>query len=117
MLLTTWILCRAEGIIDSWDTLLKAATGVYEKLADDLKPAFFQLVLHPVAASANLGKMIIYAGMNAVRASQARLSTNELADRVEELFDIDYELESQYHSLLDGELFRFSYVDGKLIGF
>ena len=47
--------------------------------------------------------MWVYQGMNNLRASQARLSTNELAKRVEDLFEEDYRLEDEYHNLLDGE--------------
>ena len=61
------------------------------------------MVQHPVLASSNLGAMWITQGMNALRASQARLSTNNLASQVEELFEKDYDLEVEYHSLLDGE--------------
>ena len=33
-----------------------------------------------------------------------QLSTNQLADTVEELFENDYSIEQQYHTLLNGEL-------------
>ncbi len=46
--------------------------------------------------------MLISAGQNNLRASQARLSTNNLADQVQDFFDLDYELETEYHTLLDG---------------
>lgn len=94
---------RAETIASSWDDLLSAAEDINDKISDDYKPSFFQLVLYPVAASANLGKMLISAGLNNLRASQARLSTNDLADQVQDLFETDYDLEVQYHTLLDGE--------------
>ena len=41
--------------------------------------------------------------MNNLRASQARLSTNEYAKQVEDLFERDYEIEQEYHGLLDGK--------------
>ena len=47
--------------------------------------------------------MWISAGLNNLRASQARLSTNNLADQVEDLFQQDYDLEVEYHSILDGK--------------
>lgn len=47
--------------------------------------------------------MWIASGMNNLRASQARLSTNDLATQVESLFAQDYDLEVQYHQLLDGK--------------
>ena len=46
--------------------------------------------------------MWISAGINNLRASQARLSTNNYADQVESLFEQDFALEQQYHSLLNG---------------
>ncbi len=88
----------------AWDTLLDAANSIYDALGDEYKASFFQLVLHPVAASANLGKLYIAAGLNNLRSSQGFLSTNALADQVQELFDVDYDLETQYHTLLDGRL-------------
>ncbi|KAK0237297.1 hypothetical protein EDD85DRAFT_908116 [Armillaria nabsnona] len=94
---------EAETVVSAWDTLVGAATGIYDQLSEETKPAFFQLVYHPVVASANLGKMLISAGLNNLRASQARLSTNNLADQVQDFFDFDYELETEYHTLLDGK--------------
>lgn len=90
-------------MLEQWDTLVAASTKIYNKLSADYRPAFFELVHHPVQASATLGKMWIYAGMNNLRASQARLSTNDYAVLVEDLFEEDYKLETQYHSLLDGK--------------
>lgn len=67
-----------------------------------MQPAFFQLVQHPVLASSNLAHMLISAGINNLRASQARLSANDYADTVEQLFETDYDLEVEYHTILDG---------------
>ncbi|TFK71208.1 hypothetical protein BDN72DRAFT_870059 [Pluteus cervinus] len=92
---------EAENVLAAWDTLEKASTAIYNKLPSGTKPAFFQLVHHPVLASANVGRMLISAGKNNLRASQALLSTNDLADQVEEYFETDYDLEVQYHKLLN----------------
>ena len=72
-------------------------------LSSSMKPSFFQLVHHEVLASATLGKMWISAGLNNMRAEQARLSTNDMADTVEDLFAQDYDLEHEYHTILDGK--------------
>jgi hypothetical protein len=45
----------------------------------------------------------VSAGLNAMRAVQARLSANDLADTVEKLFDVDFDIETQYHTLLKGK--------------
>ncbi|KAG6880096.1 hypothetical protein C0992_006370 [Termitomyces sp. T32_za158] len=113
---------EAERVLDGWETLKNASTNVYNSLSADFKPAFFQLVHHPVIASANLANMVIYpiflksakvdivvcvkliaAGQNNIRASQARLSANGLADNVETFFEEDYNIEQQYHTILDGK--------------
>ncbi|KAJ7866061.1 hypothetical protein B0H14DRAFT_2347693 [Mycena olivaceomarginata] len=94
---------ESDNVLAAWNQLQTASTAIYNKLPSATKPAFFQLVHHPVLASANLGNMLIAAGKNNLRASQARLSANTLADQVETLFEHDFDLEAQYHSLLDGE--------------
>ncbi|PFH48837.1 glycoside hydrolase family 115 protein [Amanita thiersii Skay4041] len=94
---------EADRVLSAWADLEAASTALYNKISPDMKPAFFQLVHHPVTASANLGKMLILAGQNNLRASQARLSANSLADQVEQLFETDYDIELQYHQLLDGK--------------
>lgn len=47
--------------------------------------------------------MWIASGQNLLRISQARLSANDLADQVQDLFEQDYEIATQYHQLLDGK--------------
>ncbi|KAJ7488053.1 hypothetical protein FB451DRAFT_1126447 [Mycena latifolia] len=94
---------EAESVQAAWNQLQAASTAINNKLSATMKPAFFQLVHHPVLASANLGNMLIAAGKNNLRATQARLSTNGLADQVETLFENDFSLETEYHSLLDGK--------------
>ncbi|KAF7349457.1 GH115-C domain-containing protein [Mycena sanguinolenta] len=94
---------EAENVQAAWNQLQNASTAIYDKLSPAVQPAFFQLVHHAVLASANLGNMMIAAGQNNLRASQARLSANALADLVETLFENDFDLEMQYHTLLDGK--------------
>jgi hypothetical protein len=47
--------------------------------------------------------MWIYAGINNLRASQARVSANDFIPEVENLFDLDYSLEREYHTILNGK--------------
>ncbi|THV03531.1 hypothetical protein K435DRAFT_747803 [Dendrothele bispora CBS 962.96] len=94
---------EAETVENQWDRLVNVSTELYNQLSKDAQPAFYQLVHHPVIASANLNKLLITTGKNALRASQAFLSTNELADTAEKLFEQDFDLEQAYHSMLDGK--------------
>ncbi|TEB33738.1 hypothetical protein FA13DRAFT_1753937 [Coprinellus micaceus] len=94
---------EAETFVADWNTLQAASTKIYNSLSQSYKPAYFQLVHHPIIASANLATMYVSAGLNAMRAVQARLSANDLADTVEKLFDVDFDIETQYHTLLKGK--------------
>ncbi|KDR78329.1 hypothetical protein GALMADRAFT_138431 [Galerina marginata CBS 339.88] len=94
---------EADNVLAGWTALQAASTSLYNSLSSAMQPAFFQLVHHPVIASTNVANMIISAGMNNLRASQARLSANQLADTVEQLFEKDFDIEQQYHTILDGK--------------
>ncbi|KAL1720290.1 GH115 alpha-glucuronidase [Schizophyllum commune] len=94
---------EAQTTLNEWNAIRNASTAIYDGLLSEFQPAYFQLVHHAVLASANLGEMLILAGLNNLYASQARLSTNDLADKVLELFEHDYDLEVEYHSILDGK--------------
>ncbi len=61
------------------------------------------MIQHPVLASSTLGYMWIYQGLNNLRVTQARLSANALGQQVQSLFAQDYDLELEYHTILDGE--------------
>ncbi|KAH8117865.1 hypothetical protein DFH11DRAFT_1541146 [Phellopilus nigrolimitatus] len=94
---------EAENVVTAWDALVNASTKIYNSLSSDFQPAFFETVQHPILASSTLTKMWVSQGINDLRVSQARLSANDFADQVEELFEQDYELETEYHQLLDGK--------------
>ncbi|KAH6897654.1 hypothetical protein BKA70DRAFT_1438250 [Coprinopsis sp. MPI-PUGE-AT-0042] len=94
---------EADRVRAEWDNLVGASTRVYNSLSGSLKPAFYQTVHHLVLASANVGQLIINAGMNNLRASQASQAANSYADTVEKLFDKDYDIEQDYHKLLGGK--------------
>ena len=84
-----------------------ASIRIYNELPDSAKPAFFQLVHHPVQATFTLANMWISAGINNLRASQGRISANDYLTQVENLFDQDYAIEVDYHTILNGPSISF----------
>ena len=94
---------RAEIALEGWEATLNASTAIYNSLSSDFQPAFFQLVHHPVLASSTLATMWIASGINQLRVSQARLSANQYADKVLQLFEQDYDIELEYHTILNGK--------------
>lgn len=73
---------RADNVLAGWEATVRSSTDLYNSIPKNMKPAFFELVHHPVLASATLQKMWILAGRNNLYGSQARLSTNSLANQV-----------------------------------
>ncbi|KAI0049026.1 glycoside hydrolase family 115 protein [Auriscalpium vulgare] len=94
---------EADTALAGWSALNASAARIYNSLSSAYKPAFFQLVYHPVQAGSTLANMWISAGNNNMRAFQARVSANTLAEQVEDLFNQDYDLELEYHALLGGK--------------
>lgn len=94
---------EADNVLAAWDALNRSASQIYDRLLSAKQPAFFQLVYHPVQAGYTLTNLWITAGINNMRAFQARLSANDYADQVEQLFEQDYDLEQEYHSILNGK--------------
>ncbi|KAH7927567.1 glycoside hydrolase family 115 protein [Leucogyrophana mollusca] len=94
---------EAEIMLQDWDTVLNASTAIYDTVSPAMKAAFFELVQHPVEASHTVATMWIYAGINNLHASQARVSANDYATKVQSLFQKDWDLEVEYHTILDGK--------------
>jgi len=93
---------EAENIVDEFGELEKKAESIYEKISPDLKDAFYQLVLYPVKACANLNDLYVTVGKNRLHASQGRATTNELAERAKSLYQKDIDLSSYYNKTLAG---------------
>ncbi|KAG8157879.1 hypothetical protein KVR01_012151 [Diaporthe batatas] len=94
---------EAETIYMQWKSLLDLAESVYNRATDEQKPAMFQLVLHPVKASAIYVRLQISLARNQLFARQRRTSANLVAKQVLELFDEDFDLSEEYHALLGGK--------------
>ncbi len=93
---------EAEIVEDSYDQLAVRAEKIYDKLPAEYKNAFFQLVLYPVKACANLNKLYIAAGKNRWYAAQQRASANRLADLVKKYYDEDASLARYYNKIMSG---------------
>ncbi|HES59987.1 MAG TPA: glycosyl hydrolase, partial [Caldithrix sp.] len=95
---------EAETVVKEYNALAHKARIIYDSMPADYKDAFYQLVLHPAEACANLNDLYITAGMNRLYAKQGRAAANPLAERVKELFDKDAEITEYYHTeLADGK--------------
>ncbi len=91
---------EADKIVAEYNELAEQAQTIYDNLPEIYKDAYYQLVLFPVLASANLNELYVSATKNNFYAKQGRASTNYYADKVQELFMKDKELTDYYHNEL-----------------
>ncbi len=95
---------EAESIVEDYNALAKNAEELYAKISEEYKDAYYQLVLFPVLACANLNDLHVSTGLNHLYAEQGRVIANALADKVEKLFEKDKALSAYYHeTLADGK--------------
>lgn len=91
---------EAEKVVEDYQKLVQKANSINENLKPEYKHAFYQLVLFPVLASANLNELYVAAAKNQLYASQGRASANLYAQKVKELFEKDSQLTNYYHTQL-----------------
>ncbi|PIL25769.1 hypothetical protein GSI_11519 [Ganoderma sinense ZZ0214-1] len=94
---------EADTVLASLQAAGDASTKLYNSLSSASQPAFFELVQHPVQASLALQHMYIAAAINNLRAIQYSVAANMYKTQVESLFATDFDLENEYHTILDGK--------------
>ncbi len=91
-----------ETVVSDYNKLAEKAEKIYEQIPSEYKDAYYQLVLYPVKACANLNELYFTAAKNRLYAKQGRAMTNELAERVKKLFAKDAELADYYNEVMAG---------------
>jgi len=91
-----------ETVVADYNELLEKAQKLSKKLPKEYQDAFYQLVLHPIEACANLNELYYVTGKNKLYAQQSRIGTNDLAKKAEQIFKKDAEITEYYHTKLSG---------------
>lgn len=95
---------EAERVVNEYNALVKLAESIYDKIDDEYRDAYFQLVLHPVIACANLNELYVTVAKNHLYEKQGRNLTNEMAQKANDLFERDAEISRYYNEeLADGK--------------
>jgi glycosyl hydrolase family 115 (putative glucuronidase)/glycosyl hydrolase family 115 len=95
---------EADRVAAEWKLVTDEAERIYRALPENQRDAFFQLVLYPAKASAQVAELYITVGRNRLYASQGRASTNDLAAQARALFQADADLSNEYnHTLANGK--------------
>jgi beta-xylosidase len=93
---------EAETVVAQYDSLRTRARRISAALPAEARDAFFELVLHPIEAAANLDELYVTVAKNRLYAREGRATTNDLADSARKLFDRDAELARYYNTQLAG---------------
>lgn len=89
---------EANLVVEEYNALADKAEKLAQAIPSELQDAYYQLVLFPIQASANLNKLHISAAKNHLYAQQGRASANDHAQKVSDLFARDAELTKEYHT-------------------
>jgi hypothetical protein len=94
---------EADRMLEEWSSMHRSAQQIMDSLSEDAKPAFFEMVYHPVTAGYVYYDIMISAARNNLYAQQGRNSANEVAQHVLAKFKEDRELTDQYNHQLGGK--------------
>jgi hypothetical protein len=91
---------EAETVVADYNKLAEKAQQIYYTMTPEFKDAYYQLVLHPVIACANLNELYVTVGKNRLYAKQGRTATNSLAAKAKELFNKDAKITNYYNTVM-----------------
>jgi hypothetical protein len=91
---------EAERVVNEYLKLAEEAKQTESLLPETYRDAYYQLVLHPIEASANLYQLYYLVAKNRQYAKQGRVATNELAVHAKLLFENDAEITRYYNENL-----------------
>ncbi|MFV0365612.1 MAG: glycosyl hydrolase 115 family protein [Mangrovibacterium sp.] len=92
-----------EQVITAYNQLLTRAESVATQLSNEAQDAYFQLVLFPLKAMANLYNMYYAQAKNHELAAQGNILANKYAASVDSCFEADAQLTVQYHRMNNGK--------------
>lgn len=90
-------------VVKDYNALVKRAEEIEWKLPADYKDAFFQLVLHPVKACANLNELYFNVAMNREMYKNRSAAAGIYAGYVKQLYLNDSLISLRYHKLKNGK--------------
>lgn len=95
---------EAETVVSEYSKLLAKAEEINSALPDEYEDAFFQLVLHPTQASANINELYVTVAKNRLYYDQGRAATNSLAEKAKYLYINDSLISLKYNEIIaDGK--------------
>ncbi|MFC6225790.1 glycosyl hydrolase 115 family protein [Hymenobacter artigasi] len=90
-------------VVADYNALATRAEAINQKLPAAARDAYFELVLHPVLACANLNELYYTVARNREAAKTGQATTAALAEKAKALYAKDAEIKSRYHALAGGK--------------
>jgi len=90
-------------VVAEYTALATRAEAINQKLPAAARDAYFELVLHPVLACANLNELYYTVAQNREAAKTNQPTTNALAEKAKVLYAKDAEIKQRYHALAGGK--------------
>ncbi|QNH61641.1 glycosyl hydrolase 115 family protein [Hymenobacter sediminicola] len=90
-------------VVNDYQRLLAQAEAISPQLPAQYRDAYYQLVLHPVQACANLNELYYTVARNRQAAKEGYSTTNSLAEQAKALFAKDAEITRRYHAVANGK--------------
>jgi hypothetical protein len=90
-------------VVAEYDALLEKAEAINSKLSPEQKDAYFQIILHPIRASANLYRMYCAVAQNKKLSALGNTLANHYARQVRKYYDEDSLITISYHKMNDGK--------------
>jgi hypothetical protein len=93
-----------QRVVDNYNNIAVTAQKINDLLPQVYKDAFYELVLHPIEASANLNAMYLAVAKNKFYANEKNTLANLYADSVKYFFEKDSLISHKYnHEIADGK--------------
>ncbi|MEN9685370.1 MAG: hypothetical protein RLZZ28_1156 [Bacteroidota bacterium] len=92
-----------QRVTDEYNALLTKAEKIYAALPAEYKDAYFQLVLHPVKACANLQNLYRAVALNKWHVAQKSIEANKYADNARQFFIADSLISKEYNTVANGK--------------
>lgn len=92
-----------ENVVKDYHALLTRAALINNALPVQYRDAYFQLVLHPVKACANLNDMYYHVALHKAAYKNKFASANQYAEKVKLLYQNDSLITLQYHQINNGK--------------
>ncbi|TFH48605.1 MAG: glycosyl hydrolase, partial [Bacteroidia bacterium] len=93
---------EAETVVADYKDLAARAEEINTKLPEQMRDAYYQLVMFPIKAGALVNELYVTAGKNALFAKQGRATTNDMVLKSERLFTADTSLMGHYNRSFAG---------------